>query len=163
MLFPIRVRPTALIIENDSVLLIEYNNPEKGVHYFLPGGGAEEGETIKETVRRELLEETMAEVTVGSVAFLCECEPQKRVIEYSPLDHVLFIVFECQLAAGSNPRLPDLPDKYQTAVKWVPLTELHTINLMPDMEELILTFAKEKKSVAFLEDHVVRNLTSEVI
>ncbi|MCR8644390.1 NUDIX domain-containing protein [Paenibacillus sp. N1-5-1-14] len=156
MSFPIRVRPTALIIENDAVLLVEYDNLEKGKHYFLPGGGAEEGEVVKETVRRELLEEAMAEVIVGSVAFLCECEQQQRNIKYSPRAHTLFIVFECQLISGSVPRLPLNPDINQTAVKWVPLDELHTINLMPDMLESILTFASEKKSVVMIEDHRVR-------
>ncbi|MGM0884050.1 MAG: NUDIX domain-containing protein [Bacillota bacterium] len=80
----IRIRPSALIIRNDLILLIECYSEKRGVHYFIPGGGSEPEETIKETVRRELIEETMAEVNVGPVAFLYECEPQSRIDAYSP-------------------------------------------------------------------------------
>lgn len=42
MLYNIRVRPTALIVKDNSILLIEYKD-ENGTHYNLPGGGAEPG------------------------------------------------------------------------------------------------------------------------
>lgn len=37
MTYPVRVRACALIIENDSILLIEYED-ERGIHYNLPAG-----------------------------------------------------------------------------------------------------------------------------
>ena len=50
----VRIRCTGLIIENNSVLLVEYD--DNGIHYNLPGGGLEPGETILEGVAREVLD-----------------------------------------------------------------------------------------------------------
>lgn len=76
----IRVRPTALIIKGNSILLVEYN--DNGIHYNLPGGGAELGETIIEGVIREVYEETTAEVEVGPLALVYELAPHKQSGEY---------------------------------------------------------------------------------
>ncbi|MGH0613019.1 hypothetical protein [Bacillus cereus] len=48
MKYLIRARTSALIIKNNNVLLIEFND-ENGLHYNLPGGGG--------GIRRNLLEE----------------------------------------------------------------------------------------------------------
>jgi 8-oxo-dGTP diphosphatase len=76
----IRIRPTALIIKNNSILLVEYD--DNGIHYNLPGGGAEPGETIIEGVIREVFEETAAEVEVGPLALVYEFAPHKQSGEY---------------------------------------------------------------------------------
>ncbi len=60
----IRVRACALIIENNSILLVEFDD-ESGLHYNLPAGGAEPGESIIEAVKREVREEANVEVEVG--------------------------------------------------------------------------------------------------
>jgi 8-oxo-dGTP diphosphatase len=49
--YHIRVRAGAVIIEDNSVLLIKFND-ENGFHYNLPAGGVEPNETIIEAVRR---------------------------------------------------------------------------------------------------------------
>jgi 8-oxo-dGTP diphosphatase len=151
--YHIRVRPTALIIENGSVLLVEYFD-HRGIHYFLPGGGAEPGETIKETVKRELLEETMAEVDVGPIAFLYECEPQSRQDDFSPKSHTLFVVFDCGLMNGSKPGMPLHPELNQTDVRWVPLENLQRIKLLPNMAGEILNYAEERRNIELIEDHI---------
>lgn len=56
MTFHIRVRAGAIIIENESILLIEFGD-ENGLHYNLPGGGVEPGETVKTAAAREVMEE----------------------------------------------------------------------------------------------------------
>lgn len=38
MTYHIRVRPTALVFQNEHVLLVEYVD-ENGLHYNLPGAG----------------------------------------------------------------------------------------------------------------------------
>ena len=36
---PIRVNARAAIVQDSSILLVEYFNPEWGTYYALPGGG----------------------------------------------------------------------------------------------------------------------------
>lgn len=52
MTYHIRVRAGAVIIENDSILLIEFND-KNGLHYNFPAGGVEPNETVIEAVKRE--------------------------------------------------------------------------------------------------------------
>lgn len=37
----IRIRPSALVIQNEAVLLVEYHSEQRGIIYYIPGGGAE--------------------------------------------------------------------------------------------------------------------------
>jgi 8-oxo-dGTP pyrophosphatase MutT (NUDIX family) len=51
-----RIRAVGILIENDSVALIERHRA--GRHYFtFPGGGLDEGESVEQAVLRELEEE----------------------------------------------------------------------------------------------------------
>lgn len=51
-----RIRAAALIMQNDSIAVIERHRA--GRHYFtFPGGGVESGETPEEAVLREVFEE----------------------------------------------------------------------------------------------------------
>lgn len=151
MPYHIRVRPTALILQKDAVLLVEYT--EGGVHYNLPGGGAEPGETVIEGVKREVLEETAAEVEVGPLAFVYECAPHRQSGDYPDAPHAINLVFACRLAAGSMPRMPDLPDPNQSGVKWIPLAELDSILLFPNVKRQIIDYAAGKPIRELIEDY----------
>lgn len=112
----VRIRCTGLIIKQNSVLLVEYN--DNGIHYNLPGGGLEPGETILEGVIREVFEETTAEVDVGPLALIYEFAPHKQSGDYNVNDkHGLHLIYECTLKNNSIPRLPQNPDPHQSAVK----------------------------------------------
>ena len=53
------------------------NDNDDGVHYNLPAGGVEPGETLVEAVRREAREEASVDMEVGSVAFVYEYQPAR--------------------------------------------------------------------------------------
>lgn len=153
----VRIRCTALIIEKDSILLVEYD--DKGIHYNLPGGGLEPGETILEGVAREVLEETSAEVAVGPLALIYEFAPHKQSGNYDVNGkHGLHLIFECKLKNNSRPRLPEQPDLHQTAVKWVPLKELDSILLIPNISKQIKDYINNKRNVELIEDFTLDRL-----
>jgi len=139
MNFHIRVRACALIIENDSVLLVEFTD-EDGIHYNLPAGGAEPGETIIEAVRREAKEEAGVDVEVGSLVFVSEDAPHVSKIDIS--FHSLSLMFNCKIKDGSIPHFPSNPDPNQTGVKWIPLSQLENIILYPNIKEQITQYVK---------------------
>ena len=64
--YSIRVGAKAVIVRDDMILLVKYDD-ENGPHYNCPGGGHQSGETVRETLAREVLEETAAEVVVGDL------------------------------------------------------------------------------------------------
>jgi len=67
-----RVRCTGLLIENDSLLLMRYADPDVGDIWQYPDGGLEPGETITEGVRREMREETGLIVRVDRLGYILQ-------------------------------------------------------------------------------------------
>jgi ADP-ribose pyrophosphatase YjhB (NUDIX family)/ribosomal protein S18 acetylase RimI-like enzyme len=55
---PRRAARVAVLDPDGSVFLFRYDNEEVGVHWAMPGGGLEEGESPREGALRELREET---------------------------------------------------------------------------------------------------------
>jgi 8-oxo-dGTP diphosphatase len=147
----IRIRPTALIIKDDSILLVEYN--DNGIHYNLPGGGAEPGETIIEGVIREVYEETTAEVEVGPLALVYELAPHNQSGEYLATEkHGLHLIFECVIKNDSIPRLPENPDLHQSAVKWISIDEFDSILLIPNIKHQIKSYVRNRNNIELIED-----------
>jgi 8-oxo-dGTP diphosphatase len=156
----VRIRCTGLIVENNSILLVEYD--DNGIHYNLPGGGLELGETILEGVAREVFEETTAEVDVGPLVLIYELAPHKQSGDYNVNEkHSLHLIFECSLKNNSNPRLPQNPDPNQADVKWIPLEEMDSILLIPNINQQIINYIKNKRNIDFIEDYRLNRLRLE--
>ncbi|AGX04748.1 MULTISPECIES: NUDIX domain-containing protein [Bacillus] len=155
----IRVRAGAVIMENDSILLIEFND-ENGLHYNLPAGGAEPGETVKEAARREAMEEASIDVEAGPLAFVYEYAPHTAEGRFGET-HSLCLMFECKIKEGSHAKMPDNPDPQQTGVRWVKLSELHKIILYPNMKEHILEYARNKRNLELIEEHKLEEYAAD--
>jgi 8-oxo-dGTP pyrophosphatase MutT (NUDIX family) len=146
-----RVRAAALVIVDDQVLLVEFFDEQQGLHYVLPGGEVRSGETIRETVRRETMEEACIEIETGPLAFAYEYAPQ-RDPQRRALPPGLTLVFACRSFSGAA-RMPDCPDREQTGVRWIPLDELDSIVLSPPVHKPILDFAYHgKTTVDWIEE-----------
>lgn len=120
--FNMRVGVKAVIVRDDRLLVVAYDD-QTGFHYNLPGGGVEADETIIEGLRREVREETCAEVVVGPLLLVSEYHPERQAHRYGPL-RKLTLTFRCDLVTGSEPRMPDKPDPNQIDVRWIPLEGL---------------------------------------
>ncbi|MBW8348492.1 NUDIX domain-containing protein [Bacillus sp. IITD106] len=153
MNYHIRVRAGALIIENESILLVEFHD-EKGIQYNLPAGGVERDESIIEAVRREAMEEASVEVEVGPLAFVYEYAPHLNSNLYGNT-HSLGLMFECKIKEGSEPKMPNNPDENQTNVLWIPLSELKNIKLFPNMKEHIMNYVQNKRNIELIEEQVL--------
>lgn len=153
MSYPVRVRACALIIENDSILLIEYED-ERGIHYNLPARGVEPNESVIEAVKREAKEEASIDVKVGPLAFIYEYAPHLNANKYGDI-HSLQLIFECTLTDESIPKQPKYPDPNQTDVKWIELSELNNILLFPHLGEHILTYHQQKRNIGLIEEQTL--------
>ncbi len=151
--FGIRVGARALIVENEAVLLVEFHD-ETGLHYNLPGGGVNPDESVIEALRREVKEEVAAEIEVGPLIYVIEYEPHRNAYWAGSI-HKLSLIFECRLSGDARPRMPEAPDLNQTAVKWIPLAILESVELLPHLADRIRKYANSRTVDAiFLEEPI---------
>jgi 8-oxo-dGTP diphosphatase len=138
----IQVGARAVIIEDEAILLNEFNH---GLYYNLPGGGAKPGESLRETVTREVKEETGLDVEVGELLYLLEYEPTRNQGRHGET-HKLSVVFRCTRKLGSTiapPTIPDSPDNpewKQTGSKWIKIRELHKVFFVPPIDDLLVAY-----------------------
>jgi len=90
----LRVRVSGILIEDDRVLLVNLHSPTRNEPIWMPpGGGLTFGESLKEGVKREFLEETGLQV---------EPEQLLYVTEFIRLPiHALEYYWKCRLVGGT--------------------------------------------------------------
>ena len=82
-----------------------------------PGGKIEEGETPRQALKREIMEELDTEITVGEMV---------DVIEYDyPKFHLSMNCFLCEVLSGS------LALKEHKAAKWLKKNDLYSVQWLP--------------------------------
>ncbi len=129
------------MLRDGHALLVEFSGGTEREHYNFPGGGVELGETLVEGVRREVHEETCLEIEVERVLLVVESVGSRNTNEIGgvlvPWNEVRFF-FLCTPVAGSEARLPDGPDANQTGVRWFPITQLPSVNVLPQVSEHLI-------------------------
>jgi 8-oxo-dGTP diphosphatase len=116
---------SALVVDQDELLLVRRNRPPSAGHWAMPGGRVEPGETLAEAVVRELHEETGLEGVCGEFVGLVE------IIE--PDHHVVVLDFRAHLLVHGEPRAGDDAED----ARWVPLEEVVDHMLVPGLGEFL--------------------------
>ncbi|MEX2103925.1 MAG: NUDIX domain-containing protein, partial [Bacilli bacterium] len=128
------------------------------LHYNLPAGGVEAGESVIEAVIREAKEEASVDVEVGPIAFVLENAPHLSLNKSGI--HGLHLMFDCTIKEGSIPAFPENPDPNQTGVKWIPLSQLDEIVLYPNIKQHILEYAYNRSNnLSLIESHTLDSNT----
>lgn len=120
----------ALIFEGSRILLVERGKePLKG-YWSLPGGVLETGETLKEGIRREVLEETGLHVEPYEVAEIFEriMRDPSGIPEY----HYVLIDYLCRVESGTLQAGDDV-----SAAAWVEMAQLDSLLLTEGTLEVI--------------------------
>jgi 8-oxo-dGTP diphosphatase len=137
----IRLNVAAVIVRDDKILLVEFDDAS-GLHYNLPGGGVEVGESVYEALRREVREECFAEVeSIGAMLTAWEYIGVNENYKYGD-SHKVALVFPCTLTTASEPHFPPNPDAHQTGIRWIALDELETVSLIPDIAGRLVPLMK---------------------
>ncbi|WP_433750869.1 NUDIX domain-containing protein [Falsibacillus pallidus] len=154
MTYPIRVRAGVVIIENDHILLAEFNDEKSGLHYNFPSGGVEAGESVKEAAKREAWEEGGVEVEIGEFAFSYEYSPHLLDHRFGPVQS-LSMIFKATLSRHYNSFKPAAPDPKQTGAKWIPIEKLKEIKLYPVVQEELLNYLQNGVKGQYIEEHTL--------
>ena len=115
------------VIINSGNILVNRCESRFGEYYTLPGGGQKDGETLLETVRREVLEETGYSVTPLRMSGIYERVSDGRD---EGMCHKIYYIFLCRLDSPETV-IPVETDRFQIGAEWVPLREIASRNLFP--------------------------------
>lgn len=127
-------RPTvyAIVPDGGRVLLTKVRSTGK---WGLPGGGVELGETLEETVKRELLEETGVQVAPVRLLHVVEA-----FFYYDPLDqafHAFQFIYLCRPLSRALAAPDQIQDGEATAPQWVSVSDLREEDLQRYSQPLL--------------------------
>jgi 8-oxo-dGTP diphosphatase len=129
----IRTAARALIIYERKLLAIKMRD-RSGVFYLLPGGGQNHGETLKEGLKRECLEEIGTTVEIGELLYVREYIGKNHQFRNAHRAfHQVENVFRCSLPHPEQIGLGSELDKKQIGIEWLPLSELANTRLLPEV------------------------------
>lgn len=127
----------ALILnENDEIFLMK--SPKWENQWLVPGGKVEEGDTMEETVRKEVKEETGLEVK--DIEFL-EVKDGGNPDDFSRETHFIFLNFVCR---AENPDV-ELDQREATEYVWIdPHEALEQLDLNDSTADFIRNYFRNR-------------------
>jgi 8-oxo-dGTP diphosphatase len=127
----IRNSTKAIIIREGSLLAI-YKTDPRGDYYIVPGGGQHYDESLSETAKREIHEETTLEVYVHPLKYIRDYVSRNHEFAGTEMDaHQVEFIFECEIVSTGQARVGEIPDDDQIDVCWLPLDRLMEYRLYP--------------------------------
>ena len=139
------VRPCALItrLSNNQteVLLMHYRYGEADV-FALPGGNPDRGETLPETVVREVHEELGVSITVDEMILAGEMLLSERA------NDVLHLVFATHNLHGKPVLNP--AETSALAVQWISISDLGNLNMYPNIGKQIQQWWESATSLGYI-------------
>lgn len=124
------IRVAVLIIQAGKLLTMRYTYGQKQVH-TLPGGNLEFGEELRDTAKRELMEELQIAVEIAEEPILTA-----QVDRNGKTTH--HILYEASILEGT-PKLNPAETSAES-VGWLSLEQLDKTHLYPAVGEALISF-----------------------
>jgi 8-oxo-dGTP pyrophosphatase MutT (NUDIX family) len=142
----------AVILRRDCLLAIKMCD-RSGIFYVLPGGGQRHGETMKEGLKRECLEEINLEVLVGPLLYVREYIGRNHSFSNYHRDfHQVETVFSCNIPENAEPAPGSETDRKQIGIEWLDLKKLALVRFLPTDAVPVIQREIKQESDLYLGD-----------
>jgi len=134
------IRIAACILKDNKILMVRHKKGDEK-YWLLPGGRIEYGETMIETLKRELVEETGLEISVGNLMFMSEAIPKDNH------RHIVNIFFEAEIIGGEI-KLGD--EEILDAVEFIDINKIDEIVIYPLIKDELKQYINNGKPLGYL-------------
>jgi len=118
-----KVRTAVILVEDGRLLLVRHVRGDK-TYWVFPGGGVEYGETIEQSLHRELREEVNLEIKIEDLVLVCETIPPDKH------RHEINLFFLGKICGG-KPRLAK--EQILAEMRFFSLEEIDHLLIYPDI------------------------------
>lgn len=136
----IDIRIAACIVKDNEILMIRHKKGDEK-YWLLPGGRVEYGETMIETLKREMIEETGLEISVGKLMFVSEAIPEDNH------RHIINMFFEAEIVGGEiklgNEEILD-------AVEFIDIDKIDEIKIYPIIKDELKQYINDGKPLGYI-------------
>ena len=150
----IRNSAKAIIIQGDKVLLTK-NQDNDGYFYLFPGGGQEHGETLRQALIRECMEEVGQQVEIGELLHVREYIGKNHEYASDDFDvHQVEYYFISKIVNETKGNIePTNPDSHQVGIEWIAINDLPQYRIYPkELRKYIIKYFNGVKSPVYLGD-----------
>ncbi len=139
-----RIRAVAIVIKDDSVLLMHRINKDRGEYWTFIGGGVEEGESVEDAVIRELYEEASLKASINKLFTIIKNDGSARY--HHTAEHHFYL---CDYISGT-PKFGNGPE-HMTAdniydPQWVNIDMFKKLNLYTEeVKNKLIDYLENKK------------------
>lgn len=120
----------AIVFKDDAILLVKRRNPPHQHQWAIPGGKVNYGESLKEAVKREILEETGIIIDVQESIYTFDIieadEKNNTTLHYVVID------FTAQYISG-NPKAADDAEQ----AEWISREHFHALDISHSTRKLL--------------------------